>query len=113
MKQMLRYEVPVDGAGHEVRLTFDPVAVAARVIRSPVAHLTMEYVVEFWAEGYPGEPQAGAARRFQVFGTGQAVPEGARWRGTCPRLSEADGGYVWHLYETTLCETTLCEVTRP
>jgi len=42
-------------------------------------------------------PQA-TAREFRVIGTGRALPEGARWAGTCPRTA---AGEVWHLYEVT------------
>jgi len=81
---MFRYEVPVDDRPHVLTLTGDPVAVAA----SP----GLQYV-EFWAEH---DDSAGRTdRAFRVFGTGQPLPPGARWAGTCPRVS----GLVWHLYE--------------
>jgi hypothetical protein len=81
-RMMYRYEVPVDDQPHEFRLTGNPVAVAAA---------DLDYV-EFWAEhdDYPG-----VTRAFQVFGTGQPLPPGARWAGTCPRTA----GAVWHLFE--------------
>lgn len=86
---MFRYVVPVDDRPHEVKLSRDPVAVAAAADSS----------VEFWAEH--GEDDT--ARWFQVFGTGQPLPADAAWRGTCPRTQS---GLVWHLYE-------LPEETRP
>lgn len=84
-----RYEVPVDGKPHGHELTGNPLHVAARRRPDdPVAH-----VVEFWAEHDDQAPPV--KRRFQVFGTGHRLPEGARWRGTCDRLDTL----VWHLFE--------------
>jgi hypothetical protein len=31
-----------------------------------------------------------------AFGTGQPIPDGMRWVGTCNRTPD---GFVWHLYE--------------
>ena len=82
-REMHRYEVPIDDGPHVIPLSGSPVAVAAQ---------THAYVVEFWAEDTGGPP---VKRMFQVFGTGHALPEGARWVGTCARVE----GFVWHLYE--------------
>lgn len=85
-RRMYRYVVPVDDAPTRLRLTGDPVAVAAIDIDG----------VEFWAEH---DDDAGELERsFQVFGTGQELPDGAKWVGTCQRVS----GLVWHLYERTI-----------
>ena len=83
-RAMFRYMVPVDDE-RTFRLTGDPVAVAAAGIDR----------VEFWAEH--NEDAGESDRAFKVFGTGQALPDGARWVGTCNRVS----GLVWHLYEVT------------
>ena len=90
-RQMFRYEVPVDDAVHLLPLTSDPVAVA---IGGSNAY---GYVMEFWAE-HDDREQVGRVRAFRVFGTGHLLPEGARWVGTCPRMSS---GFVFHLYEVT------------
>lgn len=85
-RQMFRYVVPVDDQPHVVKLTGDPVAVAA----------IGAWSVEFWAEH---DDQGGYSdRAFQVFGTGHPLPDGARWIGTCPRT---ETGLVWHLMEMT------------
>jgi hypothetical protein len=84
-RKMFRYAVPVDDQPHTIALTHGPVAVASPELAW----------VEFWAEHTEGATQAD--RTFQVFGTGQPLPEGAKWIGTCPRVS----GIVWHLYEVT------------
>lgn len=82
-RSMHRYEVPVDGQWHTFTLTGSPVAVAAGE----------PHIVEFWAEH---DDAAGRTdRAFRVFGTGQPLPDGAVWAGTCARIS----GLVWHLYE--------------
>lgn len=83
-RRMFRYVVSVDDQEHIVPLTHNPVAVAA----------VGAWSVEFWAEHTDGAPPA--KRTFRVFGTGQPLPEDARWVGTCART---DGGLVWHLYE--------------
>lgn len=85
-RRMFRYVVPADDQPHLFTLTHGPVAVAAPA----------EDSVEFWAEN---DPQRGRTdRAFRVFGTGQPVPGGAQWVGTCPRTVL---GLVWHLYEVT------------
>lgn len=83
-RRMFRYVVPVDDRPHAFRLTSSPVAAAVTGDRD---------AVEFWAES-TGDP--GIARAFRVFGTGHALPDGARWAGTCPRTPD---GLVFHLYE--------------
>jgi hypothetical protein len=83
-RRMFRYVVGIDDEPRIVALSHSPVAVAA----------IGAFSVEFWAEHTEGAPQI--KRAFQVFGTGQPLPEDARWVGTCART---DGGLVWHLYE--------------
>ena len=85
MRAMFRYVVPVDDGSYEVRLTGEPFKVAAADVDR----------IEFWAEH---DDDAGESDRwFRAFGTGQPLPPGARWIGTCNRIS----GLVWHLYEVT------------
>ena len=90
VRRMFRYEVPIDGRPHFLRLSSGPVAVAAAGPDS----------VEFWAEHAGGTPEA--ERVFRVFGTGRPLPQNARWVGTCPRVS----GLIWHLYELVSDEET-------
>jgi hypothetical protein len=85
-RRMFRYVVPVDDQAHAFALTGDPVAVATMIDLDQV---------EFWAEH--DEAAGKTDRAFRVFGTGQPLPPGARWTGTCARLA----GLVWHLYEVT------------
>jgi hypothetical protein len=83
---MLRYEVGID-VPVTCGLTGDPVHVGA---------LGYESGVEFWAEH--DEAELPRERTFQVFGTGNVLPPGAKWAGTAPRTRE---GLVWHLFEIT------------
>jgi hypothetical protein len=89
-RRMYRYEVPVDGQPHTIPLSHNPVAAAA------FQPGLVSWSVEFWAEHTEGAPPL--SRAFQVFGTGQPLPEDARWIGTCPRTAS---GLVLHLYEVT------------
>jgi hypothetical protein len=84
---MYRYEVPIDDGMYTYGLGHNPVAVAV------VPDDDRERDVEFWAEHTEGAPLV--KRTFRVFGTGQPLPNGAKWIGTCPRTA---AGLVWHLY---------------
>ena len=84
VRHMVRYTVPVDDQAWTFDLTGGPVHVGSGI--------TLDEV-DFWAEHTDEAPKT--PRRFQVFGTGHVLPRGARWVGTCPRVS----GLVWHLYE--------------
>ena len=84
-RKMFRFEIPVDDAPHPFTIGGVPVA-AATDAGDPS-------MVEFWAEhGLPLEEV-----QLQIFGTGQPIPETARWCATCPR--HPGSGLVWHLYE--------------
>jgi hypothetical protein len=83
-RQIFRYIVPVNDQPHAIPLTHDPLYVANGD--------TLDEV-EFWAE-HDSDSDEWAAT-FQVFGTGQPLPDGAVYVGTCPRTRE---GLVWHLY---------------
>ncbi|MEV7805038.1 hypothetical protein AB0O28_19015 [Microbispora sp. NPDC088329] len=85
-KTVHRHEVPVDDQPHTIKLTSNPHAVAAR-------RVGLGHVVEFWAEHH-GDEWA-IPRTFQVFATGQPIPDTAKWWGTTGRAA----GLVWHLYE--------------
>lgn len=86
-RHIYRYRVPIDGRPHDRLLTSSPVAVAA------VTDEGRPYV-EFWAEHT--ENTTPTPRCLRVFGTGQPLPDGARWVGTAARTPE---GLVWHLYD--------------
>lgn len=86
VKQVLRYEVPIDDKPHTFLLTYSPHAFATKCI-GPT------HRVEFWVEH--DDSLTAVERAFQVFGTGQPIPVTARWCGTTSRLD----GLVWHLYE--------------
>lgn len=81
MKTIFRYEVPDDGAWHDVDMAGEPLHVACR----------RPSIVEFWAEHRDGPS---VTRRLRVFGTGHQVPDQARYRGTA-----LAGPLVLHLYE--------------
>jgi hypothetical protein len=88
-RTMFRYLVPIDDRAHAIPLSGSPVAVAF-----DFGGGWADSSVEFWAESAEGAPQVN--RAFRVFGTGHPLPEGAKWRGTCPRTPQ---GLVFHLYE--------------
>lgn len=98
-RAVLRYWLVVDGEPKILHVAGDPLHVAADRLGSG---LDAKHIVEFWAEGdAPSTPvaelRADPRRRvFVVVGTGQPLPDGAVWRGTCDRTEE---GLVWHLYE--------------
>ena len=85
MRRMFRYEAEKGYRAADLRLTGDPVAVAA---------LPGCEGIEFWAEYDDSQPSR--LRWFMVLATGAAVPSGAVWRGTTARMPD---GHVWHLYE--------------
>jgi|SRR5882672_3650781 len=97
MRAIYRYEVPVDGQWHAIDL-YD--ALRGWPNRNPilsVASRTPE-IVEFWAEFDDDAEKGGIfTRHFQVFGTGQPLPDGhIQYVGT---TLAADGQLVWHLHE--------------
>lgn len=81
---VLRYEVPVDGVWHALALS------------GPVLHVDTRNrgLVEVWALD-DGGPKA--ERRFQVFGTGQPLPDGVVAH--VGSVITAQGALVWHLFE--------------
>ncbi len=82
--RILRYEVPVDDQPHTITC-------------GPVLHVACRDsidVVELWAVRQPRRSEQ--PRTFQVFGTGQPIPDGWEWRGTVVVSSVR---LVWHLHE--------------
>ncbi|MBD9721966.1 hypothetical protein PV755_09505 [Streptomyces caniscabiei] len=78
-----RFEVPVDDRWHEIPACSTPLHVDCRDPR----------IVEFWAWRRDDLP----AWHLRVYGTGQPIPDGTKYRGT----ALAPGGHlVWHLIET-------------
>lgn len=84
MRQIQRYEIPIDDQPHPFELSGSVLSIAAKSGAS---------VVEMWAESGNGVP---VSRSFQVFAEGQSIPDNAQWIGTTDRTSN---GKVWHLYE--------------
>lgn len=89
-----RYEVPVDGKEHEIKLP-----IYAKVLHTECARPD---VVEFWTEVI--EPDEGRQydkpRKFRVFGTGEKVPiTGWQYAGTCASPPGMMARLVWHLYQ--------------
>ena len=81
--RVLRYEVPVDDAWHEISLTGPVVHVACRNGVRDVVHA--------WALADVGTAYTA---RLRVFGTGQDVSLDTVYRGTA--IAEP---LVWHLFE--------------
>jgi hypothetical protein len=83
VKAIYRYEVPVDDLAHRLMVAGPVLAVGCR----------RPDVVEFWALH---DSAVTWYRWFQVFGTGQTLPEVVKYLGT----AVAPGGQlVWHLLE--------------
>ena len=83
--RIFRYEVPVDGRPHVLRLSVSPVLhVACRKAE----------MVELWVMDC-GDPPI--ERTFQVVGTGHPLPDG--WVGHWGTAITPSGQLVWHLLE--------------
>jgi hypothetical protein len=103
-RRMYRYVVRVDDQPHTFSLRCGsyngPAHITASLARPENIQRSAEirgagiHVVEFWTE-YDTD-LAEEPRPFQVFGTGQPLPEDCHWVGTCDRTPD---GLVWHLYE--------------
>jgi hypothetical protein len=92
MRQMFRYEVKIDDKPQRYLIHGE----VRKVATQPWVPGSVP-VVEFWAEDINPAPGGTLFQRtFQVFGTGQPLPEDAQWRGTTDR---DPSGFVWHLYE--------------
>lgn len=84
MSRVIREQVAVDGEWHTLKLSGEVLHVDSR---------GTDYV-EVWAFDSGGQA---VARDFQVFGTGQPLPDQPiTYRGTA---IVASGALVWHLYE--------------
>lgn len=84
-ERIYRYEVPVDGRWHDITMA------GAGTLRVGCRNV---HVVEFWTTH--DDVSVEEVRRFRVVGTGEPMPDGARWWGT----AVAPGGrLVWHLVE--------------
>lgn len=89
-ERIFRYEVPVDGQWHALKVDGAPLHVGCR----------KRGVVEFWAPS--GGLNRPGVRRFIVVGTGHPLPAGSlRYHGTA-----MDGPLVWHLIEGGDTEAT-------
>lgn len=94
-KRMCRWQIPVDDEAHEIRAGGPVLAVGPT--EALFTHMPAHWV-EFWTLESTGTLNSGDAptpRVFRAFGTGQPIPDGWVWRGTCDRLQ----GLVWHLFE--------------
>lgn len=91
IRRLLRHRVYVTDQPQVRNIHSDPLHVAAE--RLGVGDHA-PHVVDFWAEGFLEGP--GTDRTFLVVGTGQPIPDGARYWGTTGRTPD---GLVWHLFE--------------
>ncbi|MFI5995875.1 hypothetical protein ACIBAC_28995 [Streptomyces sp. NPDC051362] len=90
-RRLLRHRVVASAEPQMRRVHSDPLhAVAERLGVGEDA----QHIVDFWAEGNIEED--GTARSFIVLGTGQPIPDDARYWVSTGRTSD---GLVWHLYE--------------
>lgn len=88
MRKMFRYVVPVDDEPHDIEMTdYGMVSNPAFVYAGDHSY------VEFWALDDASERPI--TRTFQVFGTGQELPQNADFIETCQR----ENGLVFHLFE--------------
>ena len=96
MKVVYKYEVSPE-RGKSVELPAD-----ARII-----HVGEQGdILMLWAEhGWPDANTSHVTRHFDVFGTGQPIPEDARHLGTF-----FDGPFVWHVYETRYVAPTTVDL---
>jgi hypothetical protein len=86
-----RYRIPAGAGPRVIPLTGDPVHVEA----------AGDGAVDFWAHHSPRDTPRD--RTFQVVGTGQPVPAGARYIGTTGRTP---AGHTWHLLEIVVTAIT-------
>jgi len=86
-RRIFRYEVPIDGKTHEIRLASDPVFIFCRSLLT----------IEFWVIDRSDGPER--SRFFTVIGTGSDMPPNGTYVGTAVA---PDGAYVWHLIEEGL-----------
>jgi hypothetical protein len=87
MKRVYKYQVPVND-----RLAVIHMHKGARILHvSDNGDISNVY---FWAE-IDTSAEAMEPRFFQLFGTGHAIPDTAKWIGTTTTSSLL----VWHLYE--------------
>jgi hypothetical protein len=95
---MYRYEIPIDDQKYSHKLT-DPIRrVGYRESILPSKRYGDVPIMEFWAEHDDEHESHADTRTFQVFGTGQPLPDNAVWVGTSSRDQL---GLVFHLYELT------------
>lgn len=68
-------------------------------LSGPIIHIATraERYIEIWYIDDPAVPLA--PRTFQVFGTGQPLPDDVTHVGSA--VTPNDGRYVWHLFERT------------
>lgn len=88
-RRIYKYPVRLNGYPHDFELP----------VGHPILHVGMQYdvsyledVVCFWMVDDPDAPKM--TRRFEVVGTGHALPTGGE-----PRGSVQHGQFVWHLVE--------------
>jgi hypothetical protein len=79
------HDIAISDHPQPAELTHDPAAVAAD---GPTG------TVRMWVEFDDTQPRI--QRWFRVYSTGNEIPPGAVWVGTCGRSADL---IVWHLYE--------------
>lgn len=89
MNRVLRHEIPIDSRPHTLRLGGDPIA--ADGYRPGGLSVN---TLEFWCVS--DDASYSVMYQLQVFGTGEPVPDGARWLCSTGRLPN---GEVWHLFD--------------
>lgn len=96
-KRVLRYDVRLNGAAHEIPA--GPILLFARGNRN--RYPGMEQYVDVWVEcltpdGWPEVGDDPPKQQVAVYGTGGPIPEDAKWL-----ASMLDGEFVHHLYRVS------------
>ena len=92
MKQVWKFLVPVDDQPHEIDMP--AMSVARHVDLLPQSDAPD--VVALWVEVFPPTLPLSGTRRFQVYATGQPIPDYATYVGTVVHRTHP---LVWHLFE--------------
>lgn len=90
-KRVLKWDIPVDDKAHQGGDT--PVYV---MCQDQGTYDT----VQLWTLDH-GEPVQN--NLYQVFATGQPIPDGAKYVGTAPAMG---GNLIWHLFDVTDVEVS-------
>ena len=92
-RRVLRYEIPVDDKAHPIPRGPVLMVTPWRLIQTSPAGRVEVWIETEIPDNWPNSDPS-TTRDVVVVGTGQLLPDGSRWLGSC-----LDGPMVWHLYE--------------